>query len=132
MLKLLLLLLVLEAPQDRSGSPPLTGDSGSPASSIRISPRPSSAASPTSAIRSGEKTAEAPWGSSSSTKVRASRPRGGVTRDGEEFEEKGWGNGAERRAWGSATVGFREEEEEEGSEAEEEERPWRRACNSNS
>lgn len=79
MLKLLLLLLALEAPHDNSGS------ALPPTSSIRMSPR--------SDIRSGEKTVEAAWGSSSSTKLRASRPGEGVTREVEEeegeAEEKG-------------------------------------------
>lgn len=119
MLKLLLL-LVFEAPQDNRGSdttPP-------PASSIRMSPRPWSPVSPTSDIRSGEKTVGAPWGSSSSTKLRASRPREGVTRE----EDEGWGSTGESRAWGSS-----EEEEELGiGEEVEEEKVWRRAWSSNS
>lgn len=98
MLKLLLLLLALEAPQDsRWSAPP-------PTSSIRMSPR--------SDIRSGEKTVDAAWGSSSSTKLKASRPGEGVTREVEEeegeAEEKGWGSGSESMARGS-----REEEEAE-------------------
>ena len=118
MLKLLLLLLLLEAPQDSRGSdinpPPLP-----PPSCIRMSPRLWSSVSPTSAIRSAEKTVEAPRGSSSSTKLRASRSREGVAR-----EEKGWGRVGERRV---------EEEEAEGGEEEEEEaRPWRRAWSSSS
>lgn len=88
MLKLLLLLLVFEAPQDNRGS----DTTPSPASSIRMSPRLWRPVSPTSDIRSGEKTVEAPRGSSSSTKLRASNPREGVTREEEEegeVEEKG-------------------------------------------
>lgn len=85
MLKLLLLLLVLEAPQDSRGSD-MTPPS---ASSISMSPRPWRPVSPTSDIRSGEKTVEAPRGSSSSAKLSASRPREGVAREGEEEEEKG-------------------------------------------
>lgn len=127
MLKLLLLLLVFEAPQDSSGSditPP-------PPSSIRMSPRPWSSVSPTSDIRSGEKTVAAPCGSSSSTKLRASRPREGVISEEEgEEEEKRCGSWGESRVWGS-----REEEEEVvvgRGEEEEDEKAWRRACSSNS
>lgn len=87
MLKLLLLLLVFEAPHDSKGS----DTTPSPTSSIRMSPRPWSPVSPTSDIKSVEKTVEAPCGSSSSTKLRASKPREGVTREEEEgeVEEKG-------------------------------------------
>lgn len=129
MLKLLLLLLVFEAPQDSRGSDitpaPLP-------SSIRRPPRPFRSVSPMSDIRSGEKTVAAPWDSSRSVKVRASRPREGVTREeeeGEEEEEKGWSSGGESRVWGS-----REEEEDFGGGEleEEEERPWTRAWSSNS
>lgn len=115
MLKLLLLLLVFEAPQDSRGSPP------SP-SSIRMSPSPRSSVSSTSDIRSGEKTTGAPWGSSSSTKLRVSRPREGVTK-----EEEGWGRVGESRVWGS-----REEEAAGAKEVEEDESPWRRAWSSSS
>lgn len=82
MLKLLLLLLALEAPQDSKGSDPAP----LPASSIRMSPRLWSPVSPMSDIRSLEKTVEVLCGSSSSTKLRASRPREGVTREEEEEE----------------------------------------------
>lgn len=103
MLKLLLLLLALEAPQDNRGSAP------PPTSSIRMSPR--------SDIRSGEKTVEAAWGSSSSTKLSASRPGEGVTREVEEeegeAEEKGWESGGDNMARGS-----REEDEVEEDVAE--------------
>lgn len=122
MLKLLLLLLALEAPQDSRGSEPAPP----PASSIRMSSRPWSPVSPTSDIRSGEKTVDAACGSSSSTKLRASRPGEGVTRDEEEdgeAEEKGRGRGGESMAWGS-----REEEVEE----EVVEMVWKRAWSSNS
>lgn len=127
-LKLLLLLLVLEAPQDSRGS----DTTAPPPSSIRMSPRPWSSVSPTSDMRSGEKIVEALRGSSSSTKLRASRPREGVTREDEgEEEENGWGSEGESRAWGS-----REEEEEEEEvgrvEVEEEEKVWRRVWSSSS
>lgn len=115
MLKLLLLLLALEAPQDsRWSAPP-------PTSSIRMSPR--------SDIRSGEKTVDAAWGSSSSTKLKASRPGEGVTREVEEeegeAEEKGWGSGGESMARGSR-------EEEEAAKVEEAETVLRRAWSSSS
>lgn len=115
MLKLLLLLLALEAPQDSRGSAP------PPTSSIRMSPR--------SDIRSGEKTVETAWGSSSSTKLRASMPGEGVTREAEEeegeAEEKGWWSGGESMARGSRG-------EEEAAEEEEAETVLRRAWSSSS
>lgn len=100
MLKLLLRLLAFEAPQDSRGS-----DAAPPrASPIRMSPRPCSPVSPTSDIRSAEKTVDTRCGSSSSTKLRASRPRDGVTREEEEEEGdeegKGRGNCGESSAWG--------------------------------
>lgn len=116
MLKLLLRLLALEAPQDNRGSAP------PPTSSIRMSPR--------SDIRSGEKTVDAAWGSSSSTKLRASRPGEGVTREVEEeegeAEMKGRGRGGESMARGSR------EEEEEAAEEEEAETVLMRAWSSSS
>lgn len=115
MLKLLLLLLALEAPQDNRGSAP------PPTSSIRMSPR--------SDIKSGEKTVDAAWGSSSSTKLRASRPGEGVTREVEEeeveAEEKGRGRGGDSMARGSREV-------EEAAEEEAAEMVLRRAWSSSS
>lgn len=83
-----LLLLLLQDSRGFSPPPPTTS------SSIR---RPWSSVRPTSVIRSGEKTVDAPGGSSRSTKLSASSPREGVTREeeeeGGEEEEKGGGSG---------------------------------------
>lgn len=71
MLKLLLLLLSLEAPGGREGDS--RGSPPPPASSIRMSPRTPSPS------RSGENTGGAPWGSSNSAKLKGSRSGGVVT-----------------------------------------------------